>query len=77
MPQAWYRGFKDSRDEKGLVAVGNTLEAINDADLDKATKHQKDVKKYLGKSIVSKALEVNIKKAKSLKIVKVEPGGTD
>ena len=73
-PRAAYMRYKSSNEQKRLEHLRETLVAITEGNIDKATKSQKKFKKYLGKDPLNKILQTQIKKTKELKIVNVEKG---
>ena len=73
-PRAAYMRYKLSNEQKGLEHLREALIAITEGNTDKATKSQKQFKKYLGRDPLNKILQTQIKQTKDLKIVNVEKG---
>ena len=73
-PRAAYMRYKLSNEQKGLVHLREALIAITEGNTDKASRSQKQFKKYLGKDPLNKILQSQIKKSKDLKIVNAEKG---
>ena len=73
-PRAAYMRYKLSNEQKGLVHLRETLQAITEGNTDLATQNHKKFKKYLGRDPLNKILQTQIKQSKDLKIVNVERG---
>ena len=73
-PRTAYTRYKLSNEQKGLVHLRETLQAITEGNTDLAAQNHKKFKKYLGRDPINKILQTQIKQTKDLKIVNVERG---